>query len=230
MSGVLDTPELELWARLRHDEDEDAREQLFSRHARWARGVALNVHRRLWGHSIERSDCIQNATVGLLEAIDRYDPTRGVEFRAFALRRVRGAVFNGLRVLIGDERAAPSAKRFLERAGHLGEPGQGDAVGELIDTVVELGLGFLLECAHSALVDECDGLQHAQSSQLNARLLTGVRSLSGRHRELIEGHYFHHLPFTTFSLRWGVSRGRVSQLHKEALGRLRTSMQAQRPE
>lgn len=221
-----DLCEAELWNLLRHGRDSHARAQLFSRHALWARGIALGVHRRLWGYAVERSDCIQNATVGLLDAMDRYDPARGVEFRAYASSRVRGAVFNGLRAQIGSHPAGAPVLRLCERMGHLSGSNDMEPVDDLIDTVVGLGLGLMLESAHEALVDECDGFMHAQASQLNTRLLASVHGLSGRHRELVEAHYFNYVPFCEIARQWGVSRGRVSQLHKEALSRLRARVHA----
>ncbi|NJL18613.1 MAG: hypothetical protein HC938_17105, partial [Nitrospira sp.] len=47
----------------------------------------------------DKADYVQNASIGLLEAISRFEPERGIPFAAFALPRVRGAVLNGLRTL-----------------------------------------------------------------------------------------------------------------------------------
>lgn len=220
MGATLDIAEHELWSRLREGGDTGVRERLFMHHVAWARSIALNVHRRLWSYSVERSDCVQNATVGLLEAIDRYDPSRGIGFRAYATPRVRGAVFNGLRALVGDQKGVPAADRFLERLGDFARPDQMDPVDNFVETVLGLGLGFLIESAHEALVDERDGYRHAETGQLNSRVLCAVQGLTGRHRQLIELHYFHHLRFGDVAAQWGVSKGRVSQLHKEALTKL----------
>jgi len=227
MPAVIDPGERDLWVRLRRDNDAQARQVLFSHHVPWARVVAISVHRRLWGSAVERSDCIQNATVGLLEAMNRYDPGRDVEFRAYATPRVRGAVFNGLRVLMAGHRDVPYPDRLEERATDLSAGGSGDILGEFVDVVVGLGLGMLLESAYCALVDDADGFQHVESVQLNARLRAALQELAPRYRHIIEGHYFHHLPFSEFTLQWNVSKGRVSQIHKEALMQLRVLMQAE---
>lgn len=228
MSAVGDVSEKELWARYRQGRDARVRERLFSHYAPWARRVALGIHRRVWRYPVERSDCIQNAAVGLLEAVDRYDPDRGIDFRLYAAPRVRGAVFNGLRVLIGDRALAPSSGRFQERLADLTATDDADALEGFISAVVGLGVGMMLESAHGSLVDECDGLEFTTTNQMNHRLRTALATLGERHRVLIEAHYFHHLPFNELAAHWGITKGRVSQLHKDALLRLRRALAEQR--
>jgi len=229
MPAVVDPGERDLWVRLRRDNDAQARQILFSHHVSWARMVAISVHRRLWVSTVERSDCIQNATVGLLEAMNRFDLERGIEFRAYAMPRVRGAVFNGLRVLMASHRDVPYPDRLEERAADLSVGRPCDTLGEFVDVVVGLGLGMLLESAYCALVDDTDGFQHAESLELSGRLLAALQELGPRHRHIVEGHYFHHLPFSEFASRWNLSKGRVSQIHKEALMKLRVLMQVGHP-
>jgi RNA polymerase sigma factor for flagellar operon FliA len=219
-----DATEQELWSRYRQRRDTHARERLFAHYAPWARSVALSVHRRVWGYAVERSDCVQNAAVGLLEAMERYDPDRGIEFRMYAARRVRGAVFNGLRVLIGDRSLGPSAGRFQERLADLNGPDDADAFDSFVSVVVGLGVGVMLESMNTGLVDERDGLEFATACQVNNRLRTALSELGERHRVLIEAHYFHFLPFNELAAHWGITKGRVSQLHKEALLRLRRAL------
>ncbi|MFC0677996.1 sigma-70 family RNA polymerase sigma factor [Lysobacter korlensis] len=221
--GLTETTETELWSCYRRSRDVRARETLFAHHAPWARTIALSVHRRVWSLRIERSDCIQNATVGLLEAMDRYDPGRGIAFRAYATQRVRGAVFNGLRTLTDEVRlAAPG--RVQDRLADLVDRESNDELEYFSDLVGGLGLGLLLEHAHESLVDERDAAAYTESSLVRARLLAAMQDLPERLRTLLESHYFHHLPMCELAARWGVTKGRVSQLHRDALGRLRCAL------
>jgi RNA polymerase sigma factor for flagellar operon FliA len=215
--------ETELWSRYRRSQDADAREALFARHSHWARTIALNVHRRVWSLRVERSDCIQNATVGLLEAMDRYDPGRGIAFRAYATHRVRGAVFNGLRTLT-DEHGPPSPDRVHERLADLLETQSGDELDYFSSLIGGLGLGLLLEHTPAALVDDRDGAAYAEAARLRSRLAAAMQALPERLRTLLESHYYHHVPMCKIAARWGVTKGRVSQLHREGLMRLRHEM------
>lgn len=220
---LTEANESALWSSYRRSRDAQARESLIAHHAPWARMIALNVHRRVWTLRVERSDCIQNATVGLLEAIDRYDPTRGIAFRAYAAQRVRGAVFNGLRTLADDSRPQ-TPRRVQERLATFVDAASSDELDYFSGLVGGLGLGLLLEHAHASLVDERDGAAYAESALLRAQLLQAVQSLPERLRVLLESHYFHHIPMFELAERWGVTKGRVSQLHREALTRMRTAL------
>lgn len=196
------------------------RDALFEENAAWARGIALGVHRRLWAYSVDPADCIQNATVGLLEAIARFEPERGVPFRAYAAARVRGAVFNGLRTLVADS-PPPAPQRLRDRVASLADAAGGEGDFDFFSELVgSLGVGFLLEDAWD-LADRQDAFSYAERAQLQASLSDGMRRLPARHRDLLYQHYFLHRPFCRLAEEAGVTKGRISQLHHEALRRLR---------
>ncbi len=79
---------LELFRRWRNDEDRSAREALVHRHLSLARKIA-----RRYGHTREPfDDLFQVASLGLLKAIDRFDPDRGLVFSSFAVPTILGEI------------------------------------------------------------------------------------------------------------------------------------------
>jgi len=72
------------------------RNQLVLRHYPMARAIACRIHQRL-PKAVELDDLISAGVTGLLEAIDRYDPTRKVPFETYAKHRIHGAVVDALR-------------------------------------------------------------------------------------------------------------------------------------
>jgi len=104
-----------LWTSIRSDSKCDAHQQLFFQYVPWARTVARDVYRRLRIPQMEWGDYAHNATVGLLEAMSRFDATRGVDFMAYARPRVRGAVFNGLRSYLSESARRETSDRWHER-------------------------------------------------------------------------------------------------------------------
>src|SRR5437868_6823970 len=84
-----------LWTALRGG-SASAREQLFDRHLPYARALARREYRNRSGADIDPDDLFQLACTGLLEAMDRFEPTLGVPFRGFATRRIRGAMIDGI--------------------------------------------------------------------------------------------------------------------------------------
>lgn len=212
--------EAELWVRYRIDGDTAARDRLYQQHAPWAKAIARSVHRRVWAYPVDSDDFVQNATIGLLEAISRYNPDRGIPFRAYATPRVRGAVFNGLRAIIGERRAPAPEARFSERLEHLAAEDDNPLQG-IVDSVVGLGLGFMLEAGQAVPIETRDGLVYAQLQEREARLLAAVEQLSPRLKFIVQAHYFNHVPFHELASSWGLTKGRVSQLHRAALSNLR---------
>lgn len=214
--------EAALWSQLREQRCSQARDALYLRYRPWATAIARRVHRRFPRLGADRDDFIQNASIGLLEAIDRFDPARGIAFQAYAMTRVRGSVFNGLRVILG----GASSERYQERLGTL-QGGSDDPFNELVASIVGLGLGYMLDDAANPLViDSHDALRFAEDQQVVGQLLAGVEQLPPRLKAIIVRHYFEFTPFIELAQEWGLSKGRISQLHRTALNSLRLSMQS----
>jgi RNA polymerase sigma factor FliA len=98
MEPRLDTAEAEagLWQRFRAAGDADARSRLLEMHLPYAKILAGVYFGRRYHDEVEFGDYLQLASIGLVEALDRFDPARGVQFRTFAARRMHGAILDGL--------------------------------------------------------------------------------------------------------------------------------------
>lgn len=215
--------EKELWARVATDGDADARDRLFHSYIPWAAAIARGVHRRVWAYPVDCEDFVQNATIGLMEAMSRYEPGRGIPFQAFARPRVRGAVFNGLRVILGERLAPGDEARFAARLEGYQEDASDNVFDSVVDSIVGLGMAFLLDDAAQATIgqQQADALEYVQRSQTQAQLVAAVDRLPERLRTLIKRHYFQFVPFHEIAMEWGLTKGRISQLHKSALDHLR---------
>jgi RNA polymerase sigma factor for flagellar operon FliA len=219
-----DSAEKELWNRWVDQRERIAREALIQMHAPWARLVAKDVYLKVRIKDAEWCDYAQNATVGLIEAIDRYEPARGVDFRTYARHRVRGAVFNGLRHLTSDSfghHKQASEERSASLAGGVPDPLQA-----FVNWTVGLGIGHLLEVA--SLSDErkhgTDPYAAAAHEQLAERLRDALEQLPERERLILTMHYFQHVPFVTIALEMQLTKGRISQIHRQGIETLRAHM------
>ena len=138
--------EQQLWLSHRTGRDPTAHQQLFFRYAPWSRAVARDVYRRIRISQMDWNDYAQNATIGLLEAMSRYDENRGIEFMAYAKPRVRGAVFNGLRTYLSEaSRREGQTVRLNDRMDSFDASASDDPFSQLISTVTGMGLGLLLD-------------------------------------------------------------------------------------
>ena len=218
----LEFVEAELWERYRGANDTSARDRLFLHYIPWATAIARHVHHRVRAYPVDREDFIQNARIGLLEAMSRFDPERGIAFRFYAKQRVRGAVFNGLRVIMGGRPPQRDDNRFAARLDDLHEAGEGGAFDQVVDTIVGLGIGYLLdEALHLLSSTSTDGQAYVQAVQTEARLLCAMDRLPERLQLIVRSHYFQYMPFKDIAMQMGVTKGRISQLHRVALLRLR---------
>lgn len=217
----MEPAEQELWRRYRHQGDQVARDYLILRYIPWARSIASTVARRFRSGTIEWSDHVQNANLGLLEAMSRYDVERGIDFIAYAKPRVRGSVFNGIR--------SWSRKNQVQNAGYepdrlesLQADPSDDLLTGFVDTVVGLGLGLLLE---NSVGSSTEATSFDEYSHI---LRDALIDLPNRQREILISHYFLQMQFQEIAINLGVTKGRVSQLHKDALSKLREALNLRR--
>ena len=163
-------------------------------------GMATRMARRLYLAGINatsREDLESAGLVGLIDAIDRYQPDRGVPFEAYAALRVRGAVLDELRAATGGRRN---------------------------ETLGAVSLDELLEDGDHRLpsVDET-GPQRAVE-ELAARVESALRYLPQRQREVIARYYGQALTLRETGKTMGISEARACQLHGRAIASLRRAL------
>lgn len=220
------------WRRYRNGGDAALKEQLFNRYRRLARAVAWHQIRRTGIKGDLQQDVEQLAYGGLIEAIDRYEPARGTPFVAYAKARITGSIINGLGSI--NERGAHA--RFFarqERLNALTRSGgsTGSAIGELADLVAEIALGLMLEReeqnSSGRFAGEADsGFDNLAWRETRMLLAERVTALPDTEHAIIRLHYQNDLSFAQIAAMLQLSAGRISQLHKAALTKLRKSMRA----
>ncbi|MFS2051321.1 sigma-70 family RNA polymerase sigma factor [Variovorax sp. CT11-76] len=242
-----------LWQRWCGQRDMHARELLVTHHLPYARMLAAKLYGRRTHDDVEFADYLQFARVGLLEAVDRYDPGQGAQFRTFAAKRVQGAMLNGLAhfteknqqigvaMRLRQERleavkaaaadasdapsdadpTAPAPSRGADRLfSYLAEVGIGIALGVMLeDTGMVDGQAF--DSDVRAPSPEVSYFRKSEIDQLRGVLRGLVGQLGEQQRTVIRQHYLQEVPFDEIAAMMNVSRGRVSQLHRQALLRLR---------
>lgn len=203
-----------------------ARDALIAKYSPWSRMVARDVYVRVHALASAWPDCAQNALVGLLEAINRFDPSRGILFQTYARHRIRGAVFDGMRALRDDfRREGQDRERVVtlrERVTTLVEESASDPLEAFVASTVGLSLGFLMEFGSvPAPPQAADAYASREREELSEALAEAVEQLPEREQAIMVLHYHHHVPFVAIAEQLGVTKGRISQLHKRALERLR---------
>jgi RNA polymerase sigma factor for flagellar operon FliA len=236
--------EVALWRRLRSDGDPAARERLLARHLPYARVVAATYYGRRYHDEIEFGDYLQYASIGLLEAVERFDPERGALFRTFAARRMHGAILNGIERLSEKQQQISARQRMrsqrLQDVKELAQERTGGRAAarepeQLLQFVAEVGIGLAIAwmLEGTGMVDDPTRAESvpfyrsAELRQLRARLAQVVESLPAQERTVVQCHYLQDMPFEQVATMLRLTKGRISQIHKQALLRLRGALSQQ---
>lgn len=209
-----------------------SRDDLVCANLDWARGVAKRIFMRVRVPALDFGDYVQAATLGLMEAAQRYRPERGVPFQGYALRRVRGEVFDLVRGFLRDPQASDrQASAVRERRDSLSDAADADPLAAMLGIVAGLGLGHLLE-AQAMPVEEagvCAAYGAVAARDRRRALMMALEALPVREARILRLHYLHHVPFQDIAAMEGVTRGRIAQLHRRGLERMRPALAALRP-
>ncbi len=240
-----------LWTEFLTRHDAGARETLILHHMPYARMVAGTYYGKRFNDEIAFEDYLQWATVGMIESLDRFDPSHGVQFKNFAARRMYGAILDGiesatekqeqiaLRARLRKDRLE-SIKRTTDdradgRSGVESSPTKPEsALSYLAEVGIGLALAWMLEDTGLLVADEnvadtrhIPYLQALEVKQLQEQILNLVETLPIQQQTVIRGHYLDEKPFEQIATQLGLTKGRISQIHKQALMRLRTGLNGQ---
>jgi RNA polymerase sigma factor for flagellar operon FliA len=114
-TGVKEVELRELWRRYKEQGDGTARERLVVAYSPMVKFVAGRLGAGLPSH-VEDADLISYGLVGLIGAIERFEPERGIKFETFAMTRIRGSIIDELRSLDWVPRSVRSRAREIETA------------------------------------------------------------------------------------------------------------------
>ena len=242
----------DLWRRFTRQADRQAREQLILHYAPLVKYVVARLAFKL-PRSLEVEDLLGYGLIGLIEAVDRFDPERGVKFETFAACRIRGQIIDTLRSLDLLPRSARHHAREIEKAmgvlcqslGRL--PEDAEVAGYLkigLDTyhdwlrdtgwaVVSLDQPFVADDGETyALQDSLeDTTVPSLSEQLDGRelkqqVVAAILALPEREQVMISLYYTDGLTMKEIGQVLGVSESRVSQMHAKAVLALRALMRS----
>jgi RNA polymerase sigma factor for flagellar operon FliA len=239
VTKAMDTEEARLWQALREQGDTTARERLMELHLPYARVVAASYYARRTHNDIEFDEYHQLAAMGLVECVDRFDPAHGVQFRTFAARRMHGAILNGLercteknqqiavRKRLHQERLE-SVKASLPDIKTRAADKQDELFRYLADVGFGLALGMLFEGtgmidsesfdeASMAASPEVSYFRKSEMQRLQDLVRELVQRLTKQEQTVIKYHYLQETPFDEIARHMGLSKGRISQIHRSAL-------------
>jgi RNA polymerase sigma factor FliA len=228
----------ELWQGYKATGDLELRNRLVVQYSPLVKYVAGRVRSGL-PQSVEQSDLISEGVIGLIDAIDRFEPERGLQFQTYAVPRIRGAMVDSLRSSDWVPRSLREKKRDIERAQasletRLGRtPSDAEVAAELGIAVSDLREAYRkVSYTNVASIDELgvsdELVPHAPDGSgdpdLGPELLEAVHTLPERDRIIVALYYFEGLTLAEIGQVLGVTESRVSQLHTKVTMTLKTKL------
>ncbi len=245
----------DLWRRYKEEDDHRARERLTLAYSPLVKYVAGRMSSGLPSH-VEEADLISYGLLGLISAIERFEPAREIRFETFAITRIKGSIIDELRSLDWVPRSVRAKAREIERANakleHQLHRAPTDAeMAEALETTVDEFQESLVKISNSSVValDELwtvsdssgdqvslldtiqdpgavDPAQEMDLTDMKDRLADAIARLPEREKLVVALYYYENLTLREIGEVLGVTESRVSQLHTKAVLRLKSRLQA----
>ncbi len=227
------------------------RDELVKQHLKLVSFVAsrLAIGLPSW---VDRRDLINAGVIGLIDAVNNFDPAKGVKFESYASTRIRGAMLDELRALDWIPRSTRAKSREIESAigmlvARLNRfPTETEIAAELgwdiaryykaIEQVSGTTLLSLDETLHTSpgkepvrridtiLGEEGSALDDMEHRELLDNVVKILQGLTEQERLAISLYYYEELTLKEIGLVMNVSESRVSQIHTTAILKLRTRL------
>lgn len=225
---------------------DDEQERMMIEHLPVVRYLARRIHERLPQH-VEMEDLVSAGVLGLIDAFQKFDPAKKVQFRSYAQFRIRGAILDSLRTLDWGPRDLRRKGRAVEEAirtltARCGRaPSENEVAAELemelgdyqqlLGELKGLEIGTLHversedsgeeELAYIPNQVEDDPLFQCLRGELKDRLAGAIDELPERERLVMTLYYYEEMTMKEIGLTLGVVESRVSQIHASAVLHLR---------
>ena len=231
----------------------DQKDKLIMEYAPLIKFIAQKIAVRL-PSNIELDDLISSGVIGLMDAIEKYDPSRDNKFKTYAEFRIRGSILDELRAQDWVPRSVRDKAKLLDRTivkleASLGRNATEDEICEslginmeefhdLVNQVRPVSMLSIDEAATFSNVDKKSILNILEGSKLNNPhsqlniknikevIARAIEELPEKQRLVLSLYYYEDLNLKEIGQVLEVTESRVSQLHAQAVARLRAKLQA----
>jgi RNA polymerase sigma factor FliA len=249
--GTTDTKVL--WKEYKRTGERALRDRLILTYAPLVKYVAGRLGSGLPAH-VEEGDLVSYGLLGLIGAIERFDPTRDIKFETYAIARIKGSIIDELRSMDWVPRSVRARARDIERAiadleARLTRAPTDEEIADKLGITEEEFQDSLMEISRSsiaaldelwaspgssgdavALIDTIEDPQAAEPqmamahTELREALGEAISRLPEREKLVVTLYYYEELTLREIGEVLGVTESRVSQLHTKAILRLKARL------
>jgi RNA polymerase sigma factor for flagellar operon FliA len=241
----------DLWRKYKLCNDQESRSELITCYAPLVKYVAGRLAVNL-PKNVDEGDLVGYGSLGLIDAVQRYDPDRGVKFETYAIARIRGAMIDGLRSMDWVPVSVRHRNKLFEAAvreveNRLGRSATDEEIASELGITMDEYAQRLKDMASSAILslediwgspdddlstkvpevkDEKapDPLEETEWASRKENLARAITCLPERERLIVALYYYEGLTVKEIAAVLKVSPSRVSQLHTKAVSRLRGAL------
>ena len=244
---------LTLWRQYRQTQDKALRDRLILTYAPLVKYVAGRLGSGLPSH-VDEGDLVSYGLLGLISAIERFDPERDIKFETYAIARIKGSIIDELRAMDWVPRSVRARARDIERAiaeleAKLGRAPTDEEIAtklgltenELDDSLTEISRSSIAALDELwtvqgssgdtvALIDTIEDTQGEapasalDQSEMREMIADAISRLPEREKLVITLYYYEELTLREIGEVLGVTESRVSQLHTKAILRLKARL------
>ncbi len=233
--------------------DDRQREDLILKFAPLIKLIVNRIAIRLPPH-VDTEDLVNAGVIGLMDAIEKYDPMRGTSFKTYAEFRIRGAILDELRILDWFPRSIRQKVNRLENAfsnleRQLGRTATDEEVAEALDMDLEEFYEILAQASAVSLVSlydmgreegeerslldciaggEDDPAATLESQEVYEAVGRAIERLPEKEKIVISLYYYDELTMKEIGKVLKLTESRVSQIHTKAVIRLRAKLRSLR--
>ena len=241
--------ENELWVEYRKGKSLRIREYFITKYAPLVKYVAGKVAVGM-PHNVEFDDLVSYGTFGLLDAIEKFDPSKEVQFKTYAMTRVRGSIFDELRTIDWiprsiRQKAKQVEKIVIELENKMGRTVEDEEIAQELGIPLDEFHHLISKISGTSLVslndvwygnndsEELSFLETIESpenmnpdiiverEEVKKVIIEAIKKLPDKEKKVVVLYYYEDLTLKEIGEVLEVTESRVSQLHTKAIMRLR---------
>lgn len=238
-------PEEDLWVTYKKNHSPEIREYFIVKYAPLTKYVAGKISSCLPSH-VEFEDIVGYGVFGLLDAIDKYDPDKGVQFNTYAVNRIRGAIYDELRSIDWVPRSIRQKTRLVEESistleSKLGRSATNEEIASSMGMTISDYDDLLLKISNSSIISLTsarysndntgesgsigDSIEAPtaynpdviiEREEVKKIVIEAINELPDREKKVLIMYYYEDMTLKEIGQVLNVTESRVSQIHTSA--------------